>query len=513
MPKGNFDPLFQLINSLSKAEKRHFKLHVGQVNAKDSKFVQLFDYLCNQENYDEQHLLKKLPQLKPSQLSNLKAHLFRQIMNSLRLLNQNDVDITIRDLINNATILFNKCLYDSSRKQLNKAKSLALKNRRNTLLLEIADFDKKLIIKIIKGNISNQVDEAIDTSKAVITSLNNINVFKDLSLKLYAHYLKIGFIKNDDDLKEIRTYINEELSEIDENTLGFGEKQHLYQLLTGYYFFIQDFDKAYKYALKWTSIYSEDAIYPIANTENYIKSINNLAVAQSKLFRLKEFNETIQIFDSIKENKEIYFTDNLNVLLFKYKATAVINSYFITGRFKEGISIIPELAEELDNYEDYLDAHWRLIFYYKFACMEIGASNYNNAINWINLILNSKDVELRSDILVFARVLNLVCHWELSNTELMEYHIRSTYRFFHKKNNFNLYQKAIIRFLRKASTLHRSEMKEAFIDLKEQLIPLENHVIEKRAFIYFDIISWLEAKIEGRTIGEVMLEKTKKRIQ
>ena len=52
-----------------------------------------------------------------------------------------------------------------------------------------------------------------------------------------------------------------------------------------------------------------------------------------------------------------------------------------------------------------------------------------------------------------------------------------------------------------------SELSGAFLDLKSELLPLTKNLYEKRSFIYFDIISWLESKIEGRTVQEVIREK------
>ena len=54
------DILFQLVHSLEKAEKRHFKLYIKRSSAKqDLKIIQLFDALDKLQEYDEKLLLKK----------------------------------------------------------------------------------------------------------------------------------------------------------------------------------------------------------------------------------------------------------------------------------------------------------------------------------------------------------------------------------------------------------------------------------------------------------------------
>jgi len=51
------------------------------------------------------------------------------------------------------------------------------------------------------------------------------------------------------------------------------------------------------------------------------------------------------------------------------------------------------------------------------------------------------------------------------------------------------------------------DIKKAFIGLHEKLKTFEDHPYEKRAFLYLDIISWLESKIDNKPVGQVVKEK------
>ena len=75
------DALFELIKSLSKSEKRQFNLYVGRLGGNtDAKFFSLFKFLEKLKTYDERQILENGIVTK-QQLSNLKAHLYRQILN------------------------------------------------------------------------------------------------------------------------------------------------------------------------------------------------------------------------------------------------------------------------------------------------------------------------------------------------------------------------------------------------------------------------------------------------
>ena len=80
MSNRSTDPLFLLIQSMEKSEKRNFKLYIKRHSGGENlKIVQLFDALDKMQDYDEAQLLAKNKSLKKEQLSNMKGHLYRQI--------------------------------------------------------------------------------------------------------------------------------------------------------------------------------------------------------------------------------------------------------------------------------------------------------------------------------------------------------------------------------------------------------------------------------------------------
>ena len=80
MPKTQKESLFRLVKSLSKSEKRQFKLYVNRLESNtDKKFIALFDLLDKMSVYDEQKIANSKI-VKREQLSNVKSHLYRQIL-------------------------------------------------------------------------------------------------------------------------------------------------------------------------------------------------------------------------------------------------------------------------------------------------------------------------------------------------------------------------------------------------------------------------------------------------
>jgi hypothetical protein len=70
-------------------------------------------------------------------------------------------------------------------------------------------------------------------------------------------------------------------------------------------------------------------------------------------------------------------------------------------------------------------------------------------------------------------------------------------------------QAEIIVFLRSLKTIYPHELKDAFKYLHKKLKALEDHPFEKRSFLYLDIISWLESKIDDKPIQEIVINKAR----
>jgi hypothetical protein len=63
----------------------------------------------------------------------------------------------------------------------------------------------------------------------------------------------------------------------------------------------------------------------------------------------------------------------------------------------------------------------------------------------------------------------------------------------------------LLEFIRQAPKLDtREKLKAGYRELKEKLLALRNKPFENNLFLYFDFISWLEGKIEGKPFGEVV---------
>lgn len=511
MPRQKTDHLMQLIGSLTKAEKRHFRLMAQSRQAgEEHLFLQLFDVLDKSGAYEEEQILKKLPDIKKQQLPNLKANLFQQLLTSLRLLNKNfDPDIETREMLDYARVLYNKGLYRASLDMLEKCKQRALRAKQTTLALEIVEFEKLIESQYITRSIESRAEDLSNEAMLLSRRSRQTNVFSNLSLQLYGLYLRYGYVSNRREYYFIRDFFQARLPQFEFRELDFYEKVYLFQAHVWFYHTTLDFRLCYRYTQKWVNLFRNEPVMIELEAPLYLKALHNHL---SALFHLNYYEKFMAEFAQLGYFREQY-TDqmaqvrNVASLCHLYYYIHKINLHYMEGAFTEGTAIIPELVEIIQSDRYNWDVHREMVFYYRIACLYFGSGDFGNCIHFLNIIINQKNTELRSDIQSFARILSLIAHFELGNNALLEYQIRSVYRYLAKMENLQLVQQEIFRFLRQAFRISEQSLHREFRDLKSRLEKIKDDPYESRPFMYLDIISWLESKLNGERVEDVIRSK------
>jgi hypothetical protein len=76
-----------------------------------------------------------------------------------------------------------------------------------------------------------------------------------------------------------------------------------------------------------------------------------------------------------------------------------------------------------------------------------------------------------------------------------------------KLENLSKVEEEMFAFLRKSFRIGAHALKPEFEKLLEKLKQYERNPLETRAFVYLDVISWLESKINNVNVQDVIREK------
>lgn len=508
MPNRSADILFQLIHSLEKSEKRNFKLYIQRNSGNQHlKIVQLFDAIDKLTTYDETALKQKLPKITNPQFANLKSHLYKQILASLRLLKSNDtIDMQLHEQLDYARILYNKGLYYQSLKILDRLKEAAQQNFQESMLIQAISLEKKIETLHITRSMQDRAERLTAEAVAVAEKRTNITKLSNLALLLYSWYIRYGHARNIEDEKGVKVFFEKSISQISMDHHDFYEKLYLYQSYSWFAFIRQDFLMYYRYTQKWVDLFEEEVKMKEIETAHYLKGMHNLLNA---LYDLKHYQRNYEVLKKFEKfSTTLLATQDINVRVqtFIYVQGAKLNRYISTGSFKKGIALIPLLEEKLKEYYLLLDSHRILVFNYKFATIYFGAGDYDTCIDYLRLIINDQP-GLRTDLQCYARLLHLIAHYEAGNTEIMDSLIKSVYRFMAKMQNLTVVEEVMFKFLRQSFSRSPKNISKDFQKLYDQIKHLENSRFETRAYAYLDIFSWVESKVQQKTMGEIIKAK------
>lgn len=506
------DALFQLIKSLGKAEKRNFKLFVSRnTNSGDLKITRLFDLLDKMSDYDEPALLRKDTGLKKEQLPNLKANLYRQILASLRVMNvEVNVEVQLHEQLEYARILYDKGLYQQSLRMLERTKEMARTYHQNSFLLQALVFEKKIESLHITRSMRHRAEEIAVEVRQLNERIAMIGRLSNLSLQLYSRYIHYGHARNENEIQSAREFFMSLLPTQPAGE-GFFEKLYLYQAYCWYAFIAQDFLMHYRYSRRWVDLFLAAPQMQRVETPYFIKGMYNLLLAHFMLHNAEKFEEELAHFEAFAASDLADTNENVRSQTFIYLNISRINGFFMRGDFKGGLALAPDIENYLHAFHLQIDRHRVLIFYYKIACLHFCNGDFEQTIDYLNRIIHWK-VDLRSDLQCYARLLHLIAHYELGNYGIIEHLIKSVYRFMAKMENLSVVEEEIFRFVRKSFQLtSAARIRSAFVVLHEKLLRCEANPLESRSFMYLDIIGWLEVKISGKPMNEIIRRRLSER--
>ncbi len=508
MPTRSTDILLQLIHSLEKSEKRHFKLYIKRSSSNENlKIVQLFDALDKLQEYDEKLLLKKLNGIEKGQLSNLKAHLYKQVLSSLRLLKSTDsIDLQLNEQFDYAHILYKKGLFIQSLRIIERAKDLARANQKFNFLLQAIGLEKRIESLHITRSMQDKADLLSAESIAVSERIDMVSRLSNLALQLYSWYIKNGHARNEEDETGVKQFMKDNLPANAFEQTEFYERLYLYQCFTWYAFIRQDFIQYYRYTQKWVDLFNDQPLMKRVETGLYIKGLHNLLNAHFDLRNYQRFDLDLAAFEIFAASDRVQDHVNFRIQAFLYITQAKINRHFLLGTFKEGLASVPKIVEKLEEYGPFVDRHRILVLNYKIAMLYFGSGDYMTCIDYLRNIINDS-IDLRYDLQCYARLLHLMAHYELRNYELMEHLTKSVYRFMSKMQNLTVVEEEMFKFLRRSFQMSRHQLRPEFEKFLQTIKGLEKNRFETRAFAYLDIISWVESKVHDKTMSEIIAAK------
>ncbi|WP_103867274.1 hypothetical protein [Aquimarina sp. I32.4] len=455
------EELFYLIKSLSKSEKRYFKLN-SQTND-SAEYLLLFDAIEAQKTYNEAEI-KALFKDKAfvTQLTTIKNYLKQRILQSLRNYHAKiSKNAELMDIIRNVEILFHKGQYTICQSELNRAEKKAKHFQKNVLLFHIQDWKRKIHqakypqdFESLKTIILKQKNTLDATNEYINLLLANTN-----PAQFSLSHKKSVSLQNKT-LKTLHKYRKQLLSKHSDKA-----KQTLENLIKEWE---QNPELLKEYFAMYFSV-NNNLLAFLAYKKQYKEAFVRILLLKQKAFDIQNVSAAL-----IKEKLRLY-----NIELEIHRNLKGLHTTH---------EIITEIQDFIKQHKSLIPNNYWLSFRFQFANIYFLKKDYTTGLQWINDILNNQTKADRKDLITYTYWLNLLIHHESNNGFTLRYLIDAIKKHLKKQKNIDSYEKIILTFLSKTVKSESTEKRKAFANLKKQL---EEHPIPENTLGYIDFTEWI----------------------
>lgn len=497
------EELFDLIKSLSKSEKRFFKLTVTS-DSDTSAIVKLFDELEKCPSINQNKPGKNLSRLLKQK--NILDTTYAAILKSQRLFYAESISAyRIKDEISNLRNLFDKAQYKQCRKMLNKLKEDAYKEESFSFILEMISIEKHLLDIENKFGINfKPPDDLIQEELLLIEKSKNIGELTQLFSKVnylvrqnmvaktakefeaYDTMLKSPLLKDKKNLQskkaEVLFHHTRALcySKKRDNSLRREEFSAMIEVMDRHPFLIYEFPK------------------------RYLSATNNVLSVVIEQAHYATAEKMIEKFIALK-NHPAFNTTDLQLKIFTSTSNAQLLIYTDGGKTEKALPVIKYINSQIEHYKDKINKEELLIFYYNFTNLYIFSGKYDEASKYLTIILSENDMHLRLDLQCFSRLQNIILHYELKRIPQLKYIIK-TARDFYKNQRYQFKtEKMVLNMFEEL--IEPGDTSKIWKKYFDEFSEVMKDPYERIANYYFDFLAYTESKITGRKIGEIIFDK------
>ncbi|MBL7964420.1 MAG: hypothetical protein JNM31_11335 [Flavobacteriales bacterium] len=504
--------LHDLIKSLTKSEKRFFKLH-SALQSGDKNYLKIFDALDKQPEYNEEEIKAEFAKETfirhfPSE----KNHLYRLILKALRAYHaESSISGLLKQEIKNIEILYEKALYKECNKLLVRAKRMARENEKFYYLFELLNWEKTLLEEAYEsGEFSKDLDALIEEEREVLGKLQNLAQYHILYSKINYVFRSGGYVRTPEEHVLVE--------EIAGHPLITGKNTALSHRAATICFYTQGFcqwaKRDWATSLKKFERVREilDANQPLKVdlSRRYLRTLHYIINSQIELGDFKGARANIQALRE-QQGKPGFTGLDTDLQVFTAGYYSELRMLDRMGEHKQAVALADPILTGMEQRAGHLHKEHELEFWWALACVHFGAGEVNRSLFWLNKVLNDTEPTLRQDIFSYARLVNLVVHFELGNYDLLEYILRSTQRFLIKRHGPHEIETALIEHIRKLARAQAPHARrELFKSLQHRLAELVHDPAESIVLKYFDFMSWVNASVEGIPFSEAVQASLKR---
>ncbi len=493
--------LFLLIKSLSKQEKRYFKIFSNRHSSDNNNYYLLYQIISQQDEYDEEEVIIKLKdQQFVNRLSIAKTRLYDQILKSLNAYHSNKtVDSELFFILQSLEVLYHKALYKAAWKKLQRGLKLSKKYEKHELILQMFKWEHKLLEKENYERLdSDNLDLMWNAENRVVDQIKTYNKLWFIKSKIF----KILFYNGSRSRKNIglvNLFLKKNIDSIDKNELCIRSKFLFHHIYSAYYYSINDLEKSY-IQLKHNLDLMER--YPwmfVDNPYSQISLVSNMAFIGFKLRKYQDINPLLIKLKELKEAAEDS-DKNLHIRWFYsyysiYLAVQSARKSFEIDKFE-----INQIYIGLNKFKDKLPTFRRLDLQFALSVYYFKAGETRTALKGVHSILNELNSKINPEMFFAARFFYLLLLLEMDKIDYLNVAWTSTKRSLLINNKVESEGQILKGFF---DQVCKNRQPDLYL-LLEDLVAKYDVLKSSNYIEYFDFKSWaIDKKESFQTTGAI----------
>jgi hypothetical protein len=269
-----------------------------------------------------------------------------------------------------------------------------------------------------------------------------------------------------------------------------------YHMLYSLHFIKGNIEEAEKRISGLIKLLEQDPDRIKEDPHSYVTAIGNKIGLYLSAKRWGEIPELLDKIRVVPEKYNLKSESRFTLRLWLRVFNVELEMYRDSRQLEKGIALIAEIQQFIEKRQKAIPADYILLFYYQFANIFFLKKEYSKSLRWLNEIINSNFGDTREDIQSYARILNLIVHFELNNIIVLRYAVDSCRRFLKKKKiEMRSGKKLLSKLLNLFANLSHAfpeEYQAVFKKAYAEIFPSE--ALETQDYI--DIKGWVEEKIK-----------------
>lgn len=486
MPNIASNQLFLLIKSMSKQEKRYFRIFSSRHSNEKNNYYTLYQVIDRQNEYDEEAIVKLLKAHHfVNRLSIAKTRLYDQILKSLSSFHaQKSIDSDLFFTLQSIEILYSRALYKAAWKKLNSGIKIANKHEKHEILLQLNKWKQRLIEKENYQSLEvKHIEEWHEADRTILKQIKSYNALWHVKSKIF----KILFYGNENspkDILNIQLLMEENVDPLKVENLSVRSRFLYHHIKSAFNFATKDLSESFKHLSQNLELLDEFGWLFADNPYAEVSILSNLSYIGIKLgmkeeikpifLKMQKWNDRLDDFD---ENLKVrWFYSYYSIYLLKQ-----INTDSCSIDDEEIEKIKSGLEKFGDKIPDLRRADLKMmlsVFYHK-------AEEYRLALKTVHDLLNELSSKQNQKLYFTARFYYLVLLIELEKKDYFEVAWLSTKRLLKNSKYKSTDAIALTVFF---DAYHKSGNS----NLNESLVNVNKELLEENPF--FNFKEWAQTK-------------------